>query len=313
MIVLKKIAGLLILSSLACGAAFAQTIVSKSPHSDAHKQLLANQAKSKDQIRLVEKNTFIDLIDDIEPEPDIYTEGWNSKAVNPFKESEVPDSKVIDVTGYFMPVPGKVTSNYGYRARFGRMHKGIDLAIRSNDTIYAAFDGKVRLTNYEARGYGNYVIIRHPNGLETVYGHLNKHLVKPDQVVKAGDPIGLGGSTGRSTGPHLHFETRFMGYAINPSAIFDFANHTTHTDTYTFDKKTYTKARNYAPSRNLAKNENGNPYKAADIEKDTYTVRKGDTLSSIAKSYGLSATSLRKINGMAAADVIKVGQVLKLK
>ena len=152
MIVLKKIAGLLILSSLACGAAFAQTIVSKSPHSDAHKKLLANQAKSKDQIRLVEKNTFIDLIDDIEPEPDIYTEGWNSKAVNPFKESEVPDSKVIDVTGYFMPVPGKVTSNYGYRARFGRMHKGIDLAIRSNDTIYAAFDGKVRLTNYEARG-----------------------------------------------------------------------------------------------------------------------------------------------------------------
>ena len=303
MIVLKKIAGLLILSSLACGAAFAQTIVSKSPHSDAHKKLLANQAKSKDQIRLVEKNTFIDLIDDIEPEPDIYTEGWNSKAVNPFKESEVPDSKVIDVTGYFMPVLGKVTSNYGYRARFGRMHKGIDLAIRSNDTIYAAFDGKVRLTAYEARGYGNYVIIRHPN----------KHLVKPDQVVKAGDPIGLGGSTGRSTGPHLHFETRFMGYAINPSAIFDFANHTTHTDTYTFDKKTYTKARNYAPSRNLAKNEKGNPYKAADIEKDTYTVRKGDTLSSIAKSYGLSATSLRKINGMAAADVIKVGQVLKLK
>lgn len=313
MIVLKKIAAFCIISSIAFSGAVAQTIVSKSPHSDAHKQLLANQSKSKDQIRLVEKNTFIDLIDELEPEPDIYTEGWNSKAVNPFKESDVPDSQVIDVTGYFMPVPGKVTSNYGYRARFGRMHKGIDLAIRSNDTIYAAFDGKVRLTNYEAKGYGNYVIIRHPNGLETVYGHLNKHLVKPDQVVKAGDPIGLGGSTGRSTGPHLHFETRFMGYAINPNAIFDFANQTTHTDTYTFSKKTYTKARNYAPSKNLAKAEKNNPYRAADNEKDTYTVKKGDTLSSIAKSYGLSATSLRKINGMAAADVIKVGQILKLK
>ncbi len=168
MIRLRKIFGAAILMAFAASSVSAQQIVSKAAHSDMHKQLLANQAKSKDQIRLVEKNTFIDLIDDIEPELDIYTEGWNSKAVNPFKQSEVPDSKVIDVTGYFMPVPGRVTSNYGYRARFGRMHKGIDLAIRSNDTIYAAFDGKVRLTAYEARGYGNYVIIRHPNGLETV-------------------------------------------------------------------------------------------------------------------------------------------------
>lgn len=313
MIFLKKLAALTLLSALTVAGISAQTITSNSPHSDAHKQLLANQAKTKDQIRLVDKNIFIDLIDDLEPEPDIYTEGWNSKAVNPFKESEVPDSKLIDVTGYFMPVPGKVTSNYGYRARFGRMHKGIDLAIKNNDTIYAAFDGKVRLTNYEAKGYGNYVIIRHPNGLETVYGHLNKHLVKPDQVVKAGDPIGLGGSTGRSTGPHLHFETRFMGYAINPSAIFDFANQTTHTDEYLFDKKTYTKARNYAPASTLAQAEKENPYRAGNKDKDSYTVKKGDTLSSIARAYGVSATTLRKINNMKSADVIKVGQVLKLR
>ena len=192
------------------------------------------------------------------------------------------------------------------------MHKGIDLHIRSNDTIYAAFDGKVRLTNYEARGYGNYVIIRHPNDLETVYGHLNKFLVKPDQVVKAGDPIALGGSTGRSTGPHLHFETRYMGYAINPSAIFDFANQTTHTDTYTFTKKTYTQPRNYAPKHNLASSEKENPYKSA-AERTSYTVKKGDTLSSIAKSYGLSATTLRKLNNMTSTDLIRVGQVLKLK
>ena len=218
---IRNIFGAVLVAMLCAAGASAQKITSKSPHSKAHEQLLANQAKNRDQIKLVEKNTFIDLIEDLEPEPDIYTEGWNSKRVNPFKESDVPDTKVIDVTGYCMPVPGKVTSNYGYRAKFGRMHKGIDLAIRSNDTIYAAFDGKVRLTNYEARGYGNYVILRHPNGLETVYGHLNKALVKPDQVVRAGQPIALGGSTGRSTGPHLHFETRYMGYAINPSAIFD--------------------------------------------------------------------------------------------
>ena len=311
--IIKKILSAALITAFACGTVSAQKVISKSTHSDMHKQLLANQTSTKDQIKLVEKNTFIDLIDDLEPELDIYTEGWNSKAVNPFKESDVPNTKVIDVTGYYMPVPGRVTSNYGYRAKFGRMHKGIDLAIRSNDTIYAAFDGKVRLTAYEGKGYGNYVIIRHPNGLETVYGHLNKHLVKPDQTVKAGQPIGLGGSTGRSTGPHLHFETRFMGYAINPAAIFDFANHTTHTDTYTFSKSTYTKARNFAPSKNLAQSETENPYKKGNDAKTTYTVKKGDTLSSIARSYGMSATTLRKLNSLASSDMIKAGQVLKLK
>lgn len=313
MIGTKKILGIALMLGIAAGTMSAQQITSKSPHSDMHKQLLANQAKNKDQIRLVEKNTFIDLIDDLEPELDIYTEGWNSKAVNPFKDIEVPNSKTIDVTGYFMPCPGRVTSHYGYRAKFGRMHKGIDLGIRSNDTIYAAFDGKVRLTAYEAKGYGNYVILRHPNGLETVYGHLNKTLVKPDQVVKAGQPIALGGSTGRSTGPHLHFETRFMGYAINPAAIFDFANQTTHTDSYTFTKSTYTQARNYAPSKNLAQAEKENPYKKGSNARKTYTVKKGDTLSSIAKAYGMSATTLRKINGLGKSNMIQAGQTLKLK
>lgn len=285
-------------------------------HSDVHKQLLAKQASSKQQIKLIDQSSFIDLIDDIEPEIDIYTEGWNSRSVNPFKESQVPNSAVIDVTGYYIPSPGRISSNYGYRAKFGRMHKGVDIALKMNDTVRAAFDGKVRLTNYEAKGYGNYVIIRHPNGLETVYGHLNKQLVKPNQVVKAGDPIGLGGSTGRSTGPHLHFETRYMGYAINPNAIFDFANKTTHTDTYTFSKSTYTQPRNYAPSKkDLAKKEdNGaNPYTASTNSQTSYTVKSGDTLSSIARAYGMSTTTLRKINGLETNDKIKIGQKLKLK
>lgn len=313
MIDLKKIVGICFGLALIAPLASAQQIISKSPHSDMHKQLLANQAKNKDQIRLIEKNTFIDLLDENEPELDIYTEGWNSKSVNPFKDADVPQSKVIDVTGYFMPCPGKVTSPYGYRARFGRMHKGIDLAIHNNDTIYAAFDGKVRLSNYERAGYGNYLILRHPNGLETVYGHLNKTLVKPDETVRAGDPIALGGSTGRSTGPHLHFETRFMGYAINPAAIFDFANQTTHTDTYAFSKSTYTQSRNYAPSNTLAQAESENPYKTAKSSRSTYTVRKGDTLSSIARSNGLSVTRLRKLNGLGKSNKIQKGQVLKLK
>lgn len=299
--------------ALLMAAAPAQAQTKSRAHSDAHKQLLANNASAKDQIKLIDQSSFIDLVDEPEPELDIYTEGWNSKSVNPFRASDVPNTAVIDVTNYVMPHMGRITSNYGYRARFGRMHKGVDIGVKMNDTIRAAFDGKVRLTNYEAKGYGNYVIIRHPNGLETVYGHLNKHLVKPDQVVKAGDPIGLGGNTGRSTGPHLHFETRFMGYAINPAAIFDFANHTTHTDTYTFSKNTYTQPRNFAPSRQLAKSEGENPYTASTTQADSYTVKKGDTLASIARAHGLSTATLRKLNQLDATAPIKIGQTLKLK
>jgi murein DD-endopeptidase MepM/ murein hydrolase activator NlpD len=301
---------------LSVGTAFGQTKKSSSVHSQRHQNLIATRSNTNDQVKLLENNTFIDLMDDIEPEPDIYTEGWNSKRVNPFSESQVPNKAVIDVTNYHIPVPGKVTSNYGYRAKFGRMHKGIDLGIRSNDTIYAAFDGKVRLTNYEAKGYGNYIILRHPNQLETVYGHLNKFLVKPDQVVKAGDPIALGGSTGRSTGPHLHFETRYMGYAINPSAIFDFANHTTHTDTYTFTKQTYMNPRNYAPAKDLAKAENKTEsvYQAGKAnETGTYTVRTGDTIASVARTNGISKTRLLQLNNLKASDALKPGQVLKVK
>lgn len=306
------LSGLLVLGAWGLQA---QKIVSKNPHSQAHKELLAKESSASDQINFVEKNTFIDLLeDDIEPELDIYTEGWNSQSVNPFKPSDVPDSQVIDVTGYYMPVPGFITSNYGYRRRFRREHKGVDLKIQSNDTIYAAFDGKVRLTSYERKGYGNYIIIRHPNGLETVYGHLNKHLVKPDQVVRAGDPIGLGGSTGRSTGPHLHFETRFMGYAINPCAIFDFENQTTHTDTYKFTKKTYKKARNFAPAKaESTDNEKKLSYKEEPKKSDTYIVKRGDTLSSIAHKNGVSTKKLRELNNMSNSDKILVGDKLRLR
>lgn len=291
-------------------SSFAQTKKSKSSHSRAHRELLAKQSTGKDNIKMGD-NSFIQLMEEVEPEIDIYTEGWNSRSVNPFKESQVPDKDVLNVSGYHSPVPGKVTSNYGYRARFGRMHKGVDLALRSNDTVYAAYDGKIRLTNYEPKGYGNYIIVRHGNKLETVYGHLNKILVKPNQVVRAGQPIGLGGSTGRSTGPHLHFETRYMGYAINPNAIINFQNGTVHTDTYTFSKATYQQARSFAPGKN--KEEKTNRYQAAANKVETYTVKRGDSLASIARSHGVSTTTLRRLNGMNPTDKISIGQVLKLK
>lgn len=298
------------LMSVMALSGFAKGKQSKYSHSKAHRELLARQSTGKDNIKMGD-NSFYQLMDDIEPEPDIYTEGWNSRSVNPFKESQVPERDVLDVRGFHRPVPGRVTSSYGYRARFGRMHKGVDMTLRSNDTVYAAYDGKVRLTNYEARGYGNYVILRHGNKLETVYGHLNKALVKPNQVVRAGQPIGLGGSTGRSTGPHLHFETRYMGYAINPAAIINFENGTVHTDTYVFTKKTYTQPRSFAQVKKSE--EKSSRYHAAANTPSTYTVKRGDSVSSIARAYGLSTTTLRRINGMTPTEKITIGQVLKVK
>ena len=243
------------------------------------------------------------------PAAELY-EDWNNTFAH--RATALPETYRINLKHFCMPTQSRVvTSNFG--PRWGRQHKGLDIKVYIGDTIRAAFSGKVRIVRYEAAGYGKYIVIRHPNGLETIYGHLTKALVKPEQTVRAGQPIALGGNTGRSTGPHLHFETRYMGYAINPSAIFDFANRTTHTDTYTFSKKTYTQPRNYAPKRNVLAKTDGNSYHAASNTQSTYTVKRGDTLSSIARSYGMSATTLRRLNKLSHADKIQAGQVLKLK
>lgn len=290
-------------------------------HNAEHEDLMASQENISEQIKLKETQEYLDILlreEEEEPEIDIYTEGWDSQSVNPYINAVVPDRQVIDVSKYCIPHEGRVTSRYGYRKRYRRMHKGIDIGLHKGDTVRAAFTGRVRLTRYERRGYGYYVVIRHTNGLETVYGHLSKFLVKPDQDVKVGDPIALGGNTGRSTGPHLHFETRFMGYAINPEAIFDFANKTTHTDEYTFDKNTYQKARNFSPSseRYLAQEESKsktNKYKHTNSDKVTYKVRKGDTLSKIASRHGVTVSAIQKLNGMGRSTKLQIGKTLRIK
>ena len=299
-------------------AASAQNLRSVSAHSSMHSDLIASQRNVSDQIRTEETAKFMEsFFEEEEPEIDIYTEGWNSQLVNPFAGMDVPDNVRIDVSEYAMPVPGYLTSPYGYRPRFRRMHKGVDLKLCIGDTVRAAFDGKVRLTRFERKGYGYYVIVRHNNGLETVYGHLSRFLVKPNDVVKAGQPIALGGNTGRSTGPHLHFETRYMGYAINPMAIFDFANQTTHTDYYTFNKKTYTKARDYSPSSNVRYAEEWSKSKTNSYSstgsKKTHKVKKGESLGKIASKYGTSVSALCKLNGISTKSKIQPGKVLRVK
>ena len=324
----------------------AQNLQSASNFNKMHSDLLAKQNRVKDQIRVQEAQTYAaDLYEECEPEPDIYTEGWESNLVNCYKDANVPNTKVLDVRHYVMPSKGNyVTSQYGWRPKFGRTHKGIDLRAAIGDTVYSAFSGRVRLTRFERGGYGFYVIVRHDNGLETVYGHLSRFLVKPDQYVKAGQPIALSGNTGRSTGPHLHFETRFMGYAINPEAIFDFANRCTHTDHYTFSKATYTQSRDYSPSKRYsaakksttsreekdataskgktnAKNDQkkeqasakpASSKKSREESRSTHKVTEGENLTKIAAKNGLTVAQLKKMNGLTSDDV-KVGKVLRVK
>ncbi len=305
---------------------WAQSYQLPSAHKAEHSDLIARQENIGNQISVKDTQQFLDQLfkEEEEPEMDIYTEGWDSKRVNPFKESDVPSTKVIDVTNFHMPTPGYITSPYGYRKRFRRQHKGVDLKLQIGDTVRAAFDGRVRLTNYERRGYGYYVILRHPNGLETVYGHLSKFLVKPDEYVKAGDPIALGGNTGRSFGAHLHFETRFMGYPINPCAIFDFANQTVHTDQYTFDKRTYTKARNFDPGANQAYAKeflaSHSSHKAASASAKSggkggkkYTIRRGDTLSRIASRNGVTVRQLCRLNNITTKTKLRPGKKLRIR
>ena len=298
-------------------------------HAQQHNDLIASQSHGNLDVDNTTKYLEALFAEEEEPEFDLYTEGWESGMVNCYKDVMVPQTVEIDVSKYAMPHPGYVTSPYGYRKRFRRMHKGIDIKCNTGDTIRAAFDGRVRLTKYERRGYGYYVVLRHTNDLETVYGHLSKFLVEPDQYVRAGDPIALGGNTGRSTGSHLHFETRYMGYAINPAAIFDFANQTTHTDTYTFDKNTYQQARNFSPEANAAyaaqykathKVEYGSGSKSGGSKSNknsqgaaSVKVRKGDSLSKIASRNGTTVAAICRLNGIKASAKIHPGQTIRVR
>ena len=224
---------------------------------------------------------------------------WSNQYVHAYgKEVIIPESYTIDLTGFHMPTPStRITSPFGPRWR--RMHNGLDLKVNIGDTIVSAFDGKVRIVKYERRGYGKYVVIRHDNGLETIYGHLSKQLVEENQLVKAGEPIGLGGNTGRSTGSHLHFETRFLGIAINPIYMFDFPKQDIVADTYTFRK---TKGVKRAGSHDT---------QVADGTIRYHKVKSGDTLSRIAKLRGVSVSTLCKLNRIKPTTTLRIGQVLR--
>ena len=231
-----------------------------------------------------------------------------------------------------------MTSNFG--ARWGRAHKGLDIKVYIGDTIRSAFSGKVRIVNYEAAGYGKYVVIRHNNGLETIYGHMSAQLVEENQNVKAGQPIGLGGNTGRSTGSHLHFETRLCGVALNPALLFDFRNQDVVADYYVFHKDTYERE---GQAANALRGVIGNGgYAASDVRGETmpgggeirqntrrpavagtftqqnnvsasrfHKVAVGETLYGIARKRGITVDELCTKNHLTKDVKVRPGQLLR--
>lgn len=276
--------------------------------------LLARQAPIDRKLKAVDS---LALIRQIKAEQSAYPAyslypNWTNDRVRAYANAQVPDSFRIDLTNFCMPTTHTViTSKCGPRWR--RMHEGLDVKVYIGDTIRAAFDGKIRMVKYDRRGYGKYVVIRHDNGLETIYGHLSKQIVAEEQYVRAGDPIGLGGNTGRSTGSHLHFETRFLGEVINPEFIFDFPNQDIVADTYLFVRG----ANRYASqrSRSLAVLKQGRSIASAvgsdGGEVKYHKIRKGDTLGSISRRYHVSIDKLCRINGIKRTTTLRIGQVLK--
>lgn len=298
---------------------------------------LANMAPVDRKMRAIDSISIMRLIHSEEslemPSASLYPE-WNNVYTTNYGVT-LPSEYKIDLREFCMPAASRmVTSHFGYRPKFHRMHYGTDIKVYVGDTIRAAFSGKIRIVADQGarKGYGKYIIIRHANGLETVYGHLSKQLVKEDDTVKAGDVIGLGGNTGRSTGPHLHFETRLLGQFIDPEKMFSFESQDVRADYYLYRSSGRSKllASNKVEANGgetdmsedeamaLAKEEESRDFqeaRKAEIAKArtkvVHKVKRGETLSSIAKRQGTTVAKLCKLNGISQKTTLRPGQILK--
>lgn len=247
------------------------------------------------------------------PSHDLYA-SWDTLKAHPynFNESFKQDSVVILLTAgndncFTMPIKtNQLTSVFGWR-RY-RPHYGTDINLETGDTVQSVFDGKVRVARY-FRGYGNCVIVRHNNGLETVYAHLSKILVESGQPVEAGSLLGLGGNTGRSSGSHLHFEIRYLGQAIDAQDIIDFEKGDIKSNTFVLTRNDVA---NKYDLRALHARHMKDLRRTYPVKGHIYRVRKGDTLSRIAYRSGTSVKSLCRKNGIKQTTVLRIGQKLKI-
>jgi murein DD-endopeptidase MepM/ murein hydrolase activator NlpD len=251
------------------------------------------------------------------PSNDLYS-SWDTAVIHPysFAESFKHDSAMIRLTeptdcGFVLPFTGNVTSEFGWRKR--RPHYGTDIDLETGDTVMAAFDGMIRIAKLN-RSYGNVVIIRHKNGLETVYAHLSKILVEPGQMVEAGHMIGLGGNTGHSFGSHLHFEMRYLGQAIDAEDFIDFASGTLRKNECLITKSDVENKYDLRALHNRHKKDLNVSRASGSKSKHgkTITVRKGDTLGRIAQRNHTTIKAICKKNGIKQTKVLRPGQKLKI-
>jgi len=264
----------------------------------------------------------------------VFTENWDTRAVNPYREApeQLPDRFSIWVVdtldAYCCPHQTTPRSLFGYR--HGRRHQGIDLPYPTGTPVPATFDGRVRISDYVG-GYGNLVVIRHANGLETFYAHLSRRDVASGDWVNAGDIIGLGGSTGRSTGPHLHFETRYRGAAFDPAWLIDFETGTLRHRLLKVRGWYFNPNQRYVQSvddedeifrtdeedrllaEEKAKKEAAARAAAEAAAMKYHTVRSGDTLSAIARRYHTSVREICRLNGIKETTILQVGRRLRVR
>jgi murein DD-endopeptidase MepM/ murein hydrolase activator NlpD len=226
---------------------------------------------------------------------------WDSRSINPYKIDGANFKDTIPLvlydslqgTGWSMPIsPSGITSQFGMRHY--RWHYGTDLKLETGDPVVAAFDGIVRIRMYDAGGYGNYLVIRHYNGVETLYGHLSKQEVEVGQLVRAGERIGLGGSTGRSSGPHLHFEVRYEGNPIDPEFVYDFPAGTLRDKIFKLSPEHF-------------------EYLRIARQVVYHTIRSGENLGSISRKYRVSIGTICKLNRISARTVLRVGKKLRIR
>lgn len=257
---------------------------------------------------ILERRALLNSSGELTPYPKEY-KIWNNAVIDAYNVdlSESTDTIRLNISDYQSPGYKYVTSEFGWRRR--RMHYGIDLKVYTGDTIRSAFDyAVVRIKRFNRRGYGNYVVLRHANGLETLYGHMSKTLVEEGDTLRVGDVVGLGGNTGRSSGSHLHFEMRYLGKPINPKIAVDFENDTLRSDILVLTASDFKYNKKSSAKKSGSKSGGGSNASGP----NTITIRKGDTLGSIARRYGTTVAKLKKLNGLKGNN-ITAGKRLKIR
>lgn len=228
----------------------------------------------------------------------------------------------IEGSSFVFPYKGKILSPFGYRGR--HFHAGVDIKLNHGDAVICAFDGKVRMAKYYS-GYGNAVVVRHSNGLETLYGHLSKIKVHVNQELKAGDLIGLGGRTGRASCDHLHFETRYLGEAFNPRQFIDLDNYSLTKDVLSITRHTFGRSKDYLPTAfntgshndSISSNDANIPVAHSKYSKNKghkyCNIKNGETLYSIANRNNTTVKDLCSLNGIRKNKTLKIGTRLRVK